>query len=300
MSVQILSVAQKKEIYRLFKTSGQSKAGLGRQYGVSEKTIRRVIKELDGSGKVAKPKAKVKKPVAKPVNEAKWIKGSTFITVVYNNQSYTANKEHVHFDQIIQAMKDSDVDAAIALINIKKTIQTKFGDIEVKNKKLFYKNIHIQNGLANRIVKGVGNEEDVTKLTVFLEALLQTPSASVLSRLFEFLEHNDIEITDDGHFIAYKRVTSEYLDFYTKTISNKIGEVVSVPRNQVDENQNITCSFGLHVAAKTYLKSYHGGSGVIIACKVHPKDVVAIPADYNNSKMRVCEYFVLNTLNETH
>jgi hypothetical protein len=34
-----------------------------------------------------------------------------------------------------------------------------------------------------------------------------------------------------------------------------------------------------------------------MVCKVNPKNVVSIPADYNNSKMRVCEYEVIDELN---
>lgn len=32
---------------------------------------------------------------------------------------------------------------------------------------------------------------------------------------------------------------------------------------------------------------------VLLEVKIHPKDVVAIPTDYNQQKMRVCEYTVL-------
>lgn len=47
MSVQILTVNQKETIYNLF-MQGASKASIARMYGVSERTIRRVISETDG------------------------------------------------------------------------------------------------------------------------------------------------------------------------------------------------------------------------------------------------------------
>ncbi len=64
-----------------------------------------------------------------------------------------------------------------------------------------------------------------------------------------------------------------------------------MPRNEVDENSEVTCSQGLHVASYSYMDHYPGER--IVICKVNPKDVVAVPADYNNAKMRVSGYEVV-------
>jgi hypothetical protein len=97
--------------------------------------------------------------------------------------------------------------------------------------------------------------------------------------------------------IAYKIVTDDYRDIYTKTFDNSIGQTVSVSRNEVDEDPDRTCSYGLHVCGTKYLPHYGtatgGGSDRVMVVKVHPKDFVAIPRDYNCSKARVCEYRVV-------
>jgi hypothetical protein len=67
-----------------------------------------------------------------------------------------------------------------------------------------------------------------------------------------------------------------------------------MPRNAVDEDKERTCSYGLHFCSIQYLPSFtdsDGGKTMIV--KINPKDVVAIPADYNNTKGRACKYEVV-------
>jgi hypothetical protein len=66
-----------------------------------------------------------------------------------------------------------------------------------------------------------------------------------------------------------------------------------VPRNCVDEDPDRTCSHGLHVCSFDYLPHFSHANGHVVVCKVNPADVVAIPRDYNNTKMRVCRYEVV-------
>jgi hypothetical protein len=62
-------------------------------------------------------------------------------------------------------------------------------------------------------------------------------------------------------------------------------------RNKVDDNQNNTCSSGLHFCSENYLRSFGGDRTVIV--KINPRDVVSIPTDYDNSKGRACRYEVI-------
>jgi hypothetical protein len=83
-------------------------------------------------------------------------------------------------------------------------------------------------------------------------------------------------------------------------MDNSVGNVVEIPRNQVDEDSNRTCSHGLHVAnwnyAHTQFASSDASSDIMLEVEVNPADVVAIPTDYNNAKMRVCKYKVLGVV----
>jgi hypothetical protein len=160
---------------------------------------------------------------------------------------------------------------------------------------------------------------DAGPLTRFLEKLMQNPSRTAVNELYDWLERTSLPISEDGCFLAYKKVNRDFFDFYTGKVSNKLAslmttdelatyprtvgnvttEVVdgvttlSMPRNQVDDVRDRTCSYGLHFCSLSYLPSYHGGEGRVLIVKINPADVVSIPSDYDFAKGRTCRYEVI-------
>jgi hypothetical protein len=135
----------------------------------------------------------------------------------------------------------------------------------------------------------------------FLSRLYQNPSFKVVEQLYRFMEHNKLPITQDGTFLAYKKVDFDYKDLYSHTIDNSIGQTPTLTRNMVEDDPNKTCSHGLHVCSKDYLPEY--GSNIstinrVIIVEVDPIDVVSVPLDYNNAKMRVCKYTVIDEITD--
>jgi len=139
----------------------------------------------------------------------------------------------------------------------------------------------------------------------FLENLMQNPSARGVSETYWFLENYGLPITDDGCFLAYKAVRSDYTDIYSGKFLNSVGSVVSMPRNMVDDNYGVDCSKGLHVGALDYVVGYgHFVKGEVrsangnrlLIVKVNPKDVVSVPKYEGHTKMRVCEYTVASEI----
>jgi len=127
----------------------------------------------------------------------------------------------------------------------------------------------------------------------FLENLMENPGYRSRNCLYNFLSHWSAPITEDGCFLAYKNVNNNYTDVHTGTFDNSIGTTVSMPRRDVNDDPNQTCSSGLHVAAPSYLPSFAPGRRTIV-CKINPRDVVAVPTDYSHAKMRVCQYEVVD------
>ena len=69
--------------------------------------------------------------------------------------------------------------------------------------------------------------------------------------------------------------------------------MITMPREQCDSNQNITCSKGLHLGARTWLKeNYCGNIGLVCLC--NPAEVVAVPHDDNYGKLRTCAYLPID------
>lgn len=291
--VKILDDIQKQCVYNGFLTGG-SKSQLANQFNVSARTIGRVIEEkLNESGR---KKGLHSKPFPKPKfnSSPKMIGSESFITVINEGVVYTVDSSHSQFKNALEAVKVGDIQKVLTLINTKEALKTySKGDIKIIGHQVLYKDVVFDTGITKRIIREMHNDRPYEHLVAFFERLMQNPSRDAIYQLYGFLVHNDIEITDDGYILAWKRVNINYTDLYTGTIDNSPGKVVSVPRNTVDENKNRTCSHGLHVAAKSYLPHYGGGRGVIIQCKIDPADVVAIPTDYDNAKMRVCRYTVL-------
>lgn len=84
-----------------------------------------------------------------------------------------------------------------------------------------------------------------------------------------------------------------YTDHHSHTFEIRLGHIVSMPRNQVDSNQEHTCSRGLHVGAKDWLEqNYFGTVGMRVL--INPADVCGIPPQDDYGKMRVCAYYPVN------
>lgn len=80
-----------------------------------------------------------------------------------------------------------------------------------------------------------------------------------------------------------------YTDMHSHTTNIILGQPVRIPREQCDPNQEHSCSRGLHVGAKGWLKrNYYGDVGLMVL--VNPANVVAVPTIDEYGKMRTCEY----------
>ena len=216
------------------------------------------------------------------------------ITILINNRPEIIDNTHPNFERVEKALKNSASETEILhLMNVTKAIISfSEGAVQVKDGDITYNGKVIHSSLSRRIISLMENGFDITPFTNFMENLYQNPSKSAVDGLYDFLEACNLPITEDGYFLAYKKIASNYTDCYTGDIDNSIGAKPSMPRYEVNEDSNQTCSTGLHVASYSYMSHYSGDR--IVICKVHPKDVVAVPNDYANAKMRVCEYEVIN------
>jgi hypothetical protein len=205
--------------------------------------------------------------------------------------------------QIADAIKRSDWDSVRDLLNPGAQITKQFNEalgsdaIRVECDQIFYHNKPLHNVVTDRILYLLQDGFDVSPMVRFLERLMNNPSYAAVEELFLFLEASDLPITEDGCFLAYKRIRSDWTDQYTGRVDNSIGTVVEMPRNQVDDDRDRTCSSGLHFCALQYLPHYGAeDGGRVVVVKIDPADVVAIPSDYNNQKGRTCRYEVVREL----
>ncbi len=222
------------------------------------------------------------------------IQGSNIIIVI-GSKTHTINKQHLSYNKIVDAIKTSDWDTVKDLIEPKKAIlKYGAGNISIQGDKIFWKDEEFTNYLSDKIVSMFQEGFPIEPMVLFMENLMKNPSKRAVNELYGFLEKGKMPITSDGCFLAYKRVRSDYKDVHSGTFDNSVGKIVQMERNKVDDDKDRTCSSGLHFCSEEYLKHFSGERIMIL--KINPRDVVSIPADYNDSKGRCCRYEVIGEL----
>lgn len=144
-----------------------------------------------------------------------------------------------------------------------------------------------------------GDEVKIDTYKNFWTLMGLNPDEKCRKNLFWFLERNSLIISRCGFFVAYRNaVPTEatnddgnpiYTDAHSGTTKIEIGKVVTMPREKCDSDSNVTCSRGLHLGARTWLKqNYYGTQGLVCLC--NPADVVAVPKLDHYGKLRTCAY----------
>jgi hypothetical protein len=227
-----------------------------------------------------------------------FIKSESNLTIFWNGKTKVVSVGTAAYDEVFTLIKqNADPEKIIAACDLKEQVKLKChssglfatdddGVVWVGNEK-------VAKSLSDRIIDFVEHGLPFEPLIKFWNNCVANPDTRARTDLFSFLEHNGHAITEDGCFIAYRYVTNDFKDCRTRSMDNRVGQTVRMERSQCNSNPDVTCSAGLHVASCSYAWA-HGSNGHKICVKVNPKDVVAIPKDYNNQKMRCCEFKVLS------
>lgn len=230
-----------------------------------------------------------------------WAITENNVSVNYDGETHIVPRSDALADRLIKAVKENKLQEIPALVSAAKRIEIfSKGNFRVEDGRVMVNGVAAPHALSNKIIRFSNEGLPFQPLVKFAENLQANPSFRAVNELFTFLEKNDHPITENGNFIAYKRVRSTFKDIHSNTMDNSVGKTVEINRNQVDEDSSRTCSHGLHVANWTYahtqFASSDASSDIMLEVEVNPADVVAIPADYNNAKMRVCKYNVLGVV----
>lgn len=161
----------------------------------------------------------------------------------------------------------------------------------------------VPRGLGLMMKEFHNNQNALQPLLNFWNKLKKNPDQRPIYHLFEAAQKFKFPITLDGNVVCWKRVKgdinnpSSFRDIHTGKFLNSPGTIVAMKREDVDSDPNVACSRGLHVANWNYSFSFYG-NGVMLEVLVDPKDVVAIPYDHNQEKIRVCRYKVIKVVDD--
>ena len=144
------------------------------------------------------------------------------------------------------------------------------------------------------------NELKISTYRNFWTLMSLNPDERCRKNLFWFLQRYGMTISRCGFFVGYRNVdkTEEenvFTDHHSHTFKIRIGEMVIMDRDKCDTIQENTCSTGLHIGGRGWLKkNYFGDTG--LACLVNPADVVAVPPYDDYGKLRTCAYLPMDII----
>lgn len=229
----------------------------------------------------------------------KIIKVDKKVIVLFEDGSYYegSNISEESLKQIIRAKSDKEVYSIICPDygeKLKKYSEAVELIDNVKNSKLLtikgesvyweeVSQLSLPTELTKVIINAEFNNDSVRIETYknFWTLMSLNPDERCRKNLFWFLQKYGMTISRCGFFVGYRNAdkTNEegvFTDHYTHSFKIKIGEMVIMDRSKCDTTQENTCSKGLHISGKGWLKrNYFGNIG--LACLVNPADVVAVP-----------------------
>lgn len=233
-------------------------------------------------------------------NIAITISGSGTISAFLNGQIYTIDAQHRNYSKILDAVKAQDYDQFLDLVDLTRKVrdyihETNSQDrIEIKDGVILFNGEVIHNTLTERVIKFMQEDLPFKPLLNFMLNLMNNPSKRAVQELYTFLDVGKLPLTEDGYFLAFKNVRSDYRDIHSGKFDNSVGAVCEMKRNAVCDDKDQTCSTGLHFCSIDYLPHFSDASGgKTMILKINPADVVSIPSDYNNTKGRCCKYEVI-------
>jgi hypothetical protein len=237
-------------------------------------------------------------------------------------KSQVATREHPNFPMILQKIADATTEQeVIDLFDVRRAVEGRFNKVSdrvsIRGNNVYFDNMPQEGVLVDTILQfHYAGSDDFMALVNFMEKIELNPNPHSREHLFRWLKSGRFSITPDGDIIAYKGVNrktgatmvgkGDANDEYLSTrsgpaivdgnphksgfVPNKPGVIVEMARNEVRFDPHVTCSTGLHIADWSYAS---GMGDSVLMVLVNPRDVVSVPVDAGDKKMRVCRYKVL-------
>lgn len=209
---------------------------------------------------------------------------------------------------------------------------------------LFYQGIKISGPLSEEIKRRIATGDgDWKRLARFLVSLEENPSRRAKNAVWDWVQKHGVSIAEDGRMLGYKGLVAgqdaltgeevpvsvhagpnNFIDgvLYGETdvayqVPHRLGTVISKRRSDVDDNNRLACSTGLHVGAYSYAKTFGENradgarystmgrvadslpNSTFALVAFRPQDVVSVPEDGTADwKIRVAAYEPVEFLEE--
>ncbi len=233
------------------------------------------------------------------------------ITFFYKNTPFRFNQSDERYSEALSIfdLPKEEQDSALEQLICSPGPKTAKKEVEQKGFVIFgdivsYQNEKLPDVLAKKVLTFIEQNLPIDLFLKFWENLRLNPSYSSITELYDFLAYKDLPLTEDGCFLAYKGVQSDFYSVKGNTdtqvlkgkvdssgkIYNGVGEAIIVKRQDVCDDRSIDCAPGIHVGSLDYAKNW---ANTVVVVKVNPKDVVSVPKDHNCQKCRCSAYEVV-------
>ena len=225
--------------------------------------------------------------------KSKFIVSADGVWFATRKANYTVRKDHPFFAEIKEALEAGNSGGAYRLYKKRERGESR---LEVKGDDLIFDGKRFAPAFTEAYLNAKSNGAGYAALELFFENLSKNPNPISVEAFTNFLAKTRMPITDRGTFLAYRRCNNKYRDHHSGKFSNIPGSVCRMSRARCDSNQHATCSTGFHVCSHDYLGNFSSGPDLVV--EINPRDVVAVPPDYNLSKMRVSSMRILSKLEQ--
>lgn len=226
------------------------------------------------------------------------------ISTVIEGRPYSVGKDHLKYKEILKTLKSKDGDKFIELyllgsksVKIKESSGFKVSSsLVVGYENITWNGTEIRNSIVEKILRLQKEGQDVGPISLFLEKTLSLSKENA-EALFLFVESKGLPISEDGDLLAWKVVNSNYKDKHTGKVDNSVGVTVpEIPRSLCDSSRENPCSLGYHVGNLAYSGpqgTFQGSGDKTVIVKFNPSNVVSVPSDVRQNKIRVTQYTVV-------
>lgn len=226
-------------------------------------------------------------------------KGANSVSVYAEGEYHSIQKTDPNYDAVVQELAkpagERDEQKILDLLNVPRAVEkVAVGRIKVTDSQILFRDEEIGGYMVDKLLAMHGKGENLDPWVRFMDNLMDNPNAEVREDLYKWMEKGQLPLTEDGMIIAFKKVNSDFTDVHTGKFDNTPGQELEMPREKCDPNRDRTCSTGFHFCSADYLYMF-GGSKVVVV-NINPRDVTAIPTDYNLTKARCCKYRVVAEL----
>lgn len=233
---------------------------------------------------------------------------------VFTDKLYVADSEHPNFDLIVSKAEANAPEGIEELFDLSAAVSRRFesvGDrVSIRNGVVYLDGDPYDGDIADTILTFYEADEEFEPLVLFMEKLLMNPNEHSRAHAYRWLANKSFALDSVGNVLAYKSVVKQpdgsYLshssgnaivddeEHRSGPVPQRLGSVVALPRSEVTFDPSIGCSYGLHAGTWEYASNFMWTSSTVLLVRIHPRDIVSVPTDARDQKMRVSKYRILN------